>query len=142
MPGRGADMSPAQAAAMRTALAQIEAGSKVVGNREYIVLDITNQGARGVCGAELSQPNMKRVDRKHQASVDAFVREVGGRLLGTVMSEPPAKEDVLVWADAAKFFAARIQTPYVDCPCPHEDRKADMSFAAGKELWTVVAQME
>merc|ERR1711871_1332545 len=42
MPGRAPDMSRAAATAMRTVLADIEAASKVMCNRDTIVKDITN----------------------------------------------------------------------------------------------------
>merc|ERR1719163_930546 len=100
MPGRGPDMSPAQAAAMRTVTAQIEAASKLMSNRERVVQDITNPGPRAVGGGQLTQSNLKRVDRRHQASVDAMVREVCSRLLGNQMSMPSAAQEVVVWAEA------------------------------------------
>jgi len=148
--GREPDMSSASAAAMRTVLAQIEAASKLISNRETVVLDITNTGARGVKGGVLSQTNLKRMDRQHAETVDAMVREVSSRLLGkgttltTVasISEPLAKEKVLLWAEAAKFLAARIQDPNTENDPPHEARKADMSVAAGKALKAALGQME
>jgi len=144
--GRKADMSAAQAAAMRTALGQIEAAHMLMYNRETVVLDITNPGPRGVKGGQLSQTGLRRVDRKHQASVDAMINEVICRLLGkssrmktaAELSEPSGKEEVLVWAEAAAFFGARIQGSSDEC----EGRKADMSMRAATALRTVLAEME
>merc|ERR1719191_2725917 len=73
MPGREPDMSLASATAMRTVLGHIEAASKLMHNRETVVKDITNQGARGVYGGELSQTNLKRLEPKHEEDVDAMV---------------------------------------------------------------------
>merc|ERR1719159_945416 len=73
MPGREPDMSLASATAMRNALGHIEAASKLMHNREMVVKDITNQGPRGVKGGELSQTNLKRLEPKHQAAVDAML---------------------------------------------------------------------
>merc|ERR1719353_78492 len=76
--------------------------------------------------------------------------EVCGRLLGnssqmtnvTALSEPVAKEKVLVWADAASFFNSRIQGPSDECEFPHKFRKADMSTAAAQALSTTLGRLE
>merc|ERR1719389_954929 len=133
---------------MKTVLGQIEVACKMIWNRETIVMDITNSGARGVKGGELSQTDPKRLDPKNKAAVDAMVREVSDRLLGggsqmtsvEALTEPGAKEKVLVWADAASFFASRIQGPSDQCEVPHENRKADMSSAAASALRTTLAR--
>merc|ERR1712050_236165 len=67
-----------------------------------------------------------------------------GSRLRTVspISEQSQKETVLVWAEAAKFFGARIQDPTAECEPPHEARKADMSMAAAKALKAVLGQLE
>merc|ERR1719420_1996280 len=150
MPGRDPDMSLAAATAMKTVLGLIEVASKLTWNRETIVKDIVNQGPRGVKGGQLSQTNLKRLDPKHAATVDAMLREVCDRLLGNssqmtsvkALCEPGAKEKVLVWADAASFFASRIQGPSDECEFPHENRKADFSSAAATALRTTLARME
>jgi len=137
-------MSPAQAGAMRTALGQIEAASKLMSNRETVVKDITNPGPRGVYGRELSQTHLKRVDSKYQASVNQMVCDVYGRLYGTVASELPATQDVQVWMDAAAFLSARIQGPddWSENECHEQDREADMSNGAKNALRTMLGQME
>jgi len=150
MPGREPDMSLAAATAMKKVLGQIEVACKMIWNRETIVMDITNSGARGVKGGELSQTDLKRLDPKNKAAVDAMVREMSDRLLGggsqmtsvAALTEPGAKQRVLVWADAASFFAGRIQGPADECEFPHENRKADMSNAAATALRTTLARME
>merc|ERR1711904_382825 len=76
--------------------------------------------------------------------------EMSDRLLGggsqmtsvAALTEPGAKQRVLVWADAASFFAGRIQGPADECEFPHENRKADMSNAAATALRTTLARME
>merc|ERR550537_2144241 len=101
---------------MRTALGQIEAAHMLMYNRETVVLDITNPGPRGVKGGQLSQAGLKRVDRKHQGSVDAMINEVICRLLGkssrmktaAELSEPSGKEEVLVWAEVPAFRHHRM----------------------------------
>merc|ERR1719449_398647 len=152
MPGREADMSSAAATAMKTVCGHIEAASKLIHNRETVVNDITNPGKRGVKGGELSQTELKRLDPIYRSSVDAMLREVCDRLLGSCsqmtsfesLSEPEAKQkaNVLVWADAASFFASRIQAPSDECEFPHSDRKSDMSAAAATALRMTLARME
>merc|ERR1712224_1068063 len=102
-------------------------------------------------GGSLSQEELKRLDPKHRAEVDAMLREVSDRLLGggspvmtsvTSLSDPESKGKALVWADAASFFASRIQGPGDECDFPHEQRNADMSNAAATALRTTLARME
>jgi hypothetical protein len=141
MPGRKPDMSAAQAAAMRTVLAEIEAASLLTSNRDTVVQDITNPGPAGVGGGRLTQLGLQRVDRKHQASVDKMVREVCSRLLGNKASEPPTTEEALVWAEAASFLGSRVQDPSADSDeC--SGRKPDMSMLAAQTLRTMLAKME
>merc|ERR1712224_418610 len=102
-------------------------------------------------GGSLSQEELKRLDPKHRAEVDAMLREVSDRLLGggspvmtsvNSLSDPKCKEKALVWADAASFLASRIQGPGDECDFPHEQRSADMSNAAATALRTTLARME
>jgi len=137
-PGRKADMSQAQADAMMWVLAQIEAAHMLMSNREVVVKDITNPGPTGVKGGKLTQTNLKRVDSKHQACVDAMVRELISVLLGKSFTQPSSKEDMLVWIEAAAFFGCRIQGTWDEC----DGRDADMSAGAARALRTMVAQME
>merc|ERR1711904_578984 len=58
------------------------------------------------------------------------------------LSEPEAKQKVLVWADAASFFASRVQAPIDEGEFPHQDRKSDMSSAAATALRLTLARME
>merc|ERR1719337_693650 len=94
-------------------------------NREKVVLDITNPGPLGVNGTgQMTNPELKRVDRKYQALVDAMVREVCSRLLGKssrfatvqAISEPSDKAEVLVWAEAARYLSGRIQGTSAQMP--------------------------
>merc|ERR1719428_1659768 len=143
-------MSSASATAMRMVLGRIEAASKLIHNRDVVAKDITNPGPRGVKGGVLSQTGLKRLDPKHQGTVLQMLGEVSDRLLGggsqmtsmETLTEPGAKEKVLVWADAAAFLASRIQGPSDQCEVPHENRKADMSSAAASALSTTLARME
>merc|ERR1712014_312624 len=76
MPDRAPDMSPQAAKAMRTSLAQIEASSKLMSNRETVVKDITNAGPGGIIAPSLTQTDLKRVDPAHTSKVDAMIGEV------------------------------------------------------------------
>merc|ERR1719356_1831373 len=149
-PGRNADMSQAAAKAMRKVLPQIssqvdtieasnrEAAQMLIFNRERVVQDITNPGPTNIDGKKLTQTNLKRVDPKHVASVDAMVNEVCCCLLGRTTSKKPSPEDALVWAEAAKFLDGRIQGSPSDCP----GRNPDMSSGAATALRTMLAKME
>lgn len=139
-PGREADMSQAAATAMCKALGQVEVGCKLISNRERVVNDITNPDPE-----PKSQQDLKRVDSKHNASVDEFVREVYSRLLGKPKTDVPAAGKPMVWAEAAKFLAARIQEPSDFAACQRagfRDRKADMTPAAAMALRTILGQVE
>lgn len=135
-PGRARDMSTNAAKEMRTVLGQIEASSKLMSNRDKVYLDITNPGPRGVNGGQLTQLDLKRVDRKHQKAVDTMLKEMCGRLLGNknVVASP---ELVQVWTDAATFLNGRIQQLAGACP----GRAADMSTDAATAMRTVLAQI-
>jgi len=136
--GREPDMAVGPANAMRTVLAQIEAGCKILSNRVKVKEDITNPAPK-------SQPELKRVDRKNIEAVDAMLGEVANRLLGKPPSNAPAMQQALVWAQAAKFFAKRIQAPSdaVDCErAGFPSRKSDMSEQAGAALSKVLGQIE
>merc|ERR1719217_1395945 len=97
MPGRNPDMSSEAAAALRAMLAQMEAALMLMSNRERVVQDITNPGARNIDGKALTQTELKRVDIDNQASVNAMVKEVICRLFGNT-SSTPAPQEYLVWA--------------------------------------------
>merc|ERR1711920_57272 len=144
------DMSQYAARAMRKVLPQIanlldnidassqEAAQMLMYNRERVVQDITNPGPMNIDAKTLTQKDLKRVDSKHQASVDAMVNELCCRLLGRATLKKPSLEDALVvWPQAATFLAARIQGTSSDCP----GRKPDMSSAAATALRTMLSQM-
>merc|ERR1719321_767163 len=109
MPGRNPDMSSQAATALRKMLAQTEAAHMLLSNREKVVQDITNPGPKNIDGKALTQTDLKRVDIRNQASVDAMIREVCGRLLGKDKSMPQAPEEVQAWAGAARYLSGRIQ---------------------------------
>jgi hypothetical protein len=136
--GREPDMSAGAANAMRTVLGQIESGCKILSNRVRIKEDITNPAPK-------SQDELKRVDRSHIETVDAMLGEVANRLLGKAPSNPPAMQQALVWAQAAKFFAKRIQAPVDSLDCEKAgfpSRKSDMSAEAAAALSKVLGQLE
>jgi hypothetical protein len=149
-PGRSPDMSEHAAKAIRKVLPQIanplqkteasnqEAAQMLMHNRERVVQDITNPGPTNIDGKKLTQTDLRRVDGKHQASVDAMVNEVCCCLLGRTTSKKLSHEDALVWAEAAAFLAGRIQGTPSDCP----GRNPDMSTAAATALRTMLAQIE
>merc|ERR1711897_17431 len=118
---------------MRKVLVEIEAASKLMSNREKVVLDITNAGPSGVNGGNLTQLDLTRVDRKQQVFVDAMVKEVCSRLLGNSGPEP-STEQRQVWAEAARFLNGRIQSSAAQCP----GRAPDMSRAAATAMRTVL----
>jgi len=136
-PGRKADMSEAQADALRTVLAQTEAACKLINNHDVVVKDITNPGPLGVKGGKLSQSSLRRLDRQHSEKVGAMLRELSSRLLGNNI-ELPAVSDMSIWIDAAAFFGSRIQGSKEECP----RRDADMSIRAARALRTAVGQLE
>merc|ERR1711920_664725 len=114
-----------------------EAAHMLMNNRERVVQDITNPGPKNIDGKTLTQTNLKRVDARHRASVDAMVREVCCRLLGkTPLPQVPG--DVPVWAEAARFLSGRIQGAPADCP----GRSPDMSPAAAAALRAVLESVE
>merc|ERR1712025_1522688 len=135
MPGRAPDMSFAAAIAMQKVLAQIEAASKLMSNKEKVVKDICNQGSTAVNGGQVTQTDLKRLQPGQQSSVDAMVGEVCGCLLGKNVSGP-SPSDAQVWADAAKYFHKRIQAASKEMP----GRNRDMSVAAATAMRTVLAQ--
>merc|ERR1712084_35832 len=114
-PGRNPDMSSAAATALRTMLSQMEAANMLMNNRERVVQDITNSGPKNIDGKMLTQTNLKRVDVKHRASVDAMVHEVCCRLLGKGASTLQAPGEVTVWAEAARYLSGRIQGASAEC---------------------------
>merc|ERR1712048_290336 len=149
-PGRKADMSPEAAKAMEKELAGIatqsnavdpaslEAAQMLMSNYVRVVQDITNPGPNNIDGKKLTQTELKRVDIKHQALVDAMVREVCCGLVGKATPKSLTREDALVWAEAACFLSARIQGTPNEMP----GRTPDMSSQAATALRTMLAQME
>jgi len=131
MPGRAADMSVDAALAMQKVLAQIEAASKLMSNRDKVVKDICNQGSTAINGGQVTQTELKRLQPGQQSSVDAMVREVCGCLLG----KTPGRSDAQVWPAAANYLHLRIQDTAKGMP----GRNRDMSVAAATAMRTVLA---
>merc|ERR1719387_3422823 len=136
MPGRAPDMSSGAAAAMTTALGQIEAFGALSGNRERVVKDITNSGSTNIDGKRLTQLNLKRVDPQSTAAVQSMIGEVGCRLLGGQTKEPDAAE-ARVWAEAAAYLSARIHVGADSPTC----RAPDMSVEAAAAMRQVLASV-
>jgi len=135
---------------MRKALAQIanqtevtnafkwEAAQTLMCNHERVVDDITNPGPKNIDGKMLTQTDLKRVDSTHRALVSTMVREVCCSLVGKPMSKRLTPEEMLVWAEAARYLSGRIQGTSGEMP----GRTPDMSSDAAKVLRTTLAQME
>jgi len=135
-PGRAPDMNRHSAVAMRKVLAQVEAASKLISNRDKVVKDICNPGSTAVNGGSVTQTDLKRLQPGQQASVDAMVREVCGRLLGK-SAAAPGPSDAQVWADAAQYLNSRIQATKKEMP----GRKRDMSVGAATAMRVALAQI-
>jgi len=135
-PGRAPDMNRHSAVEMRKVLAQVEAASKLISNREKVVKDICNPGSTAVNGGSVTQTDLKRLQPGQQASVDAMVREVCGRLLGK-SAAAPGPSDAQVWADAAQYLNSRIQATKKEMP----GRKRDMSVGAATAMRVALAQI-
>merc|ERR1712232_213763 len=126
---------------------EIEAAAMLIANREKVVQDITHGGPKAIGGGTLTQTDLKRVSASSQATVDAMIREVSGRLLGkrrgfnllkAQTPVPANSEDAKVWAQAAAFLSKRVQGSPGECP----GRKPDMSPRAAIALRKVLAQVE
>jgi hypothetical protein len=120
-PGRKPDMTAAQAEQMLTALAQIEAVSKVMHNYETIVKDITNPGPGGVFEPKASQPELQRLDRKHQSCVEAMLREVCSLVLGKI----PAEASGPINHEAAQKLMANRDKVVMDITNPDAKQNID-----------------
>jgi len=130
-------MSNNAAKMMLRMLAQIEASSKLMSNRERVVKDITNPGTQNIDGQGLTQPELKRVNPAQQETVSAMVREVCGCLLGKKMLIPSTAGVAQVWADAAIYLHGRIHSLASEC----QGRNPDMSPAAAEAMRTVLVQV-
>jgi len=130
MPGRAPDMSFAAGIAMQKVLAQIEAASKLMSNREKVVKDICNPGSTAINGGQVTQTDLKRLPPGQQSSVNDMVDEVCSCLLGK--KSGPNSE----WSAAAKYLHHRIHAASKEMP----GRKRDMSMAAATAMRTVLAQ--
>jgi len=135
---READMSNAGKKALRTILGQMEAALKLSSNRETVAKDITNSTQVGVNGGKLTQLDLTRLEPKCKAAVDTMLTAVCERLVGKEVSGPSTQEDALTWAQAAAFFANRIQDSASACP----GRAQDMSGNAGRQMRMVLGQIE
>jgi len=135
--GREADMSSNAAKFFKGVLAEFEAVGKLESNRDTVVKDITNPGAVGVNGGELSQKNVKRVALVHHETVDAMIGELSNRILGRKERMPLTSGEAGVWAEAAVFFSGRIQASADAFP----GRNADMSPAAAAAMRAALASV-
>ena len=131
------------ASAGHTCAARHEAATKLVTNHAAVIRDVTRPD-----GPPVSQPSLKRMPRQHDA-VDAVLFEVARRLLGRRYGDskrwgrPGTEAEALLWASAAQFVKARLQTStaqVANCR-DHEKRKADMSPAAGAAMRAVLDEV-
>merc|ERR1740139_675176 len=140
------------AAAGHTSAARHEAMLKLVTNHAKGIRDVTRPD-----GPPVSQPNLKRMPRQFEA-VDTVLFEVARRLLGRRYGDsrrvyghghghgyghPGTEAEALLWASAAQFVSARLQTSAAQvAKCRgHEGRKADMSPAAGAAMRAVLDEV-
>merc|ERR1712050_648002 len=135
---RKADMSMAAAKALKAVLGQMEAAHRLISNREMVVEDIVNAGPNSLKGGKLTQQDLKRVDGKHKAAVDAMVKVVACRLLGQEASGPSTPEEARAWAEAAVFLSKRIQGSSAEM----SGRTPDMSLRAATAMRAVLADIE
>jgi len=110
-----------------------EAAQKLMSNRGRIVQDIANPGPNNIDGKALTQMQLKRVNSKDRAAVDAMIIEVCCRLLGKTITSP-SQQDAQVWAAAAAYLSDRIQGTPEQMP----GRKPDMSQDAATALRAVL----
>jgi hypothetical protein len=134
---RKSDMTAAGKTALRRVLGQMEAVLKLMSNREKVAMDITNPGPSGVNGGKLTQLNLKRLEPKNKASVEKMLTAVSDRLVGKGISSPSTPEEALTWAQAAAFFADRIQDSAIS-----SGRARDMSHNAAREMSMVLGEIE
>merc|ERR1712039_192887 len=126
---RKSDMSLPAKKALRAMLGQLEAACMLMSNRERVVQDIMNPGPNGLGGGELTQLELKRVDRKYEGSVEKIVKTVCSRLLGGRAAGPSTQEEAIAWIQAAAFLSGRIQASTTSCP----GRAPDMSVHAATD---------
>lgn len=129
---RPADMSLAAAQQLRAVLAKMEASIRLHSNKAAVCADITNANP-------ISQKGLQRVAPQQKAAVDKMLQALVAQLLDqSVNTEPSSPSEGKVWADAATYLSARIQSSSEECP----GRPADMSPAAGMMMRRVLAQFE
>jgi surfactin synthase thioesterase subunit len=129
-PGRKPDMSAGAAKALKEVLGKIEAGYKLEANRVRVVQDITNSGPTNIDGKSLTQTELKRVDSKNRAIVEAMIGEVCNYLQGKAATKKPSAQEASVWAAAATYLSKRVQGSNREMP----GRNADMSVGAATAL--------
>jgi hypothetical protein len=147
--GRAPDMTPAAASALRAVLSQIDsktdaieaakhqAATKLMCNRDRVVKDICNPGAKNIDGQALTQPDLKRLGRENEASVHAMISDVCCSLTHTGNPRPATAQDKPVWQQAAAYLSARVQ----GSPDQKPGRNADMSADAARALKEALAHV-
>jgi hypothetical protein len=147
--GREADMTPAAASAMRAVLSQIDSktdaieaskhqvATRLMCNRDRVVKDICNPGAKNIDGQALTQPDLKRLGRENEASVHAMISDVCCSLTHTGNPRPATAQDKPVWQQAAVYLSARVQ----GSPEQKPGRNPDMSVDAAQALKAALAHV-
>jgi hypothetical protein len=124
-------MSAAAAQQLRAAVARMEASIRLNYNRRAVCADITNADPK-------TQKYLQRVAPHHQATVDNMLQAAVAQLLGQDISQPSTSAEAKVWADAATYLSARVQSTSGECP----GRAADMSDVAAMMMRRTLGQIE
>ena len=100
-------------------------------------------------GAPASQPRLERLvgqDRDVDMALFEIARRLTGRGSGArkKLGQPRSPPEALTWQATAKFLAARLQTSTEEMAHVrgHEQRKPDMSPAAGAAFRAVLSEIE
>ena len=93
-------------------------------------------------GPPLTQPDLQRLPGRER-DVDLFLREVARRLSGRQHCQPETAQQSEVWAAAAAYLSSRlhVDASEVAQTAGFEQRKPDMSPAAGAEMRAVLAEV-
>ena len=116
-----------------------EAAERLIMNHSAVLRDICNPNDVNVVGKPLSQPSMKRISPQYMAHVDACMREVVRRLLGStsVPAQQKDQQSAAAWIATCLFLSARLQSVAKEVAT----RGPDMSEQAGLVLRSVLSEV-